>query len=88
MEALAAIGILIDYSDTERITKDLRALSARISPPAHSDHVLEELCVGCAGICEQLLQTVDKLSVKGKQGNSELSKGVEEYLGKGKCSQS
>lgn len=79
----SADGSLVENSDSEKITKDLKALSKVIQQSGSSDPVLGELCIGCIAISEQLLHALEKLQVKGKHSRSQsLRKALKNLWGK------
>lgn len=79
----SADGSLVENSDSEKITKDLKALSEVIQQSGSSDPVLGELCIGCIAISGQLLHALEKLQVKGKHSRSQsLRKALKSLWGK------
>lgn len=65
-------GSLVENSDSERITKDLEALSRKIKQSSgNADPEIKNLCDECEAISGELLKVLSKLQVKGKHRKSE-----------------
>lgn len=79
-------GALEEHEDLEIVTTNLKDLSVRLQTPAGPvDSVLEQLCIRCREIADELLKALESLCVKGKYTRSQsLRKALKVLWGKEK----
>lgn len=78
-------GALEEHEDLEIVTTNLKDLSVRLQTPAGPvDSVLEQLCIRCREIADELLKALESLCQRQIHTVPEPQKGVEGIMGQRK----
>lgn len=60
-------GALSENITTKQVTEDLKLLADKLCHLTSTDAALEELCLGCRSVAEELLAALAKLELKGNR---------------------